>query len=113
MAFRRDVAYTDECVPRYVDLNTEEFTRVARLIESVLPDLASAHTRVEWDSPTRDLYAARRREAESLARALRESFAIAGPALDTYGEELAKAKMRVEDGDADAAQLARLMKPII
>lgn len=34
MAFRRDVAYLDQCVPEYVDLNGEEFKRVVRLADA-------------------------------------------------------------------------------
>jgi len=112
VAFRHEVRYLDDCVPQYVDLNAEEFKRVVRLIESILPELVSAHTRVEWEATAKDLYAARLREAESLAHDLRAAFAVAGPALDTYGQELTKAKAKVEEGDAAADQLARLMEPI-
>jgi hypothetical protein len=113
MAFRRDVAYLDEYVPEYVDLNAEEFKRVVRLLESVLPELASAYTRVQWEGKAQELYSARLREAESLAHDLREAFEVAGPALDAYGQALCAAKGKLAEGDAAADALANLMRPII
>jgi hypothetical protein len=113
VAFRRQVEYLDECVPECVNLNAEEFKRVSRMIESVLPDLGVARTRVEWDAPARDLYDRRLREADNLAHELRAAFVVAGPALATYGQELAKAKLSVEHGDGAAKRLQTLMDPII
>lgn len=113
MAFRRQVEYLDECVPEYVNLNGEEFKRVSGMIESVLLDLGAAHTQVEWESSAKDLYASRLREADNLAHELRAAFMMAGPALVTYGQELAKAKASVAYGDAAAKRLQQLMNPII
>ena len=69
MAFRRDVAYLDQCIPEYVDLNGEEFKRVVRLLEAVLPKLVEAPARVQWTGTAKDLYAARLREADGVGPA--------------------------------------------
>jgi hypothetical protein len=112
MAFRYQIAYLDECVPKYLHINADEFHRVIRLIGSGLPALVSAQDSVEWKSGAKDLYAARLHEAERLAHDLRAAFTVAAPALEDYGWSLASAKAKVEEGDRAADMLRDLMAPI-
>ena len=112
MAFRRDVAYLDECVPALVDLTAQEYLRVSRLIDTVEPELTDARQHLVWEASARSLYEQRMSEAVDLLTSLRDGYRTAGQALADYEQALRVAKRWVEEGDAAQSRLANLIAPL-
>lgn len=112
MAFRKDVAYLDECVPALVHLTAQEYLRVSRLIDTVQPELTSAREKLVWEASARSLYEQRMSEAEGLLTSLRDGYRTAGQALAEYEQALRVAKRWVEEGDAAQRCLADLIAPL-
>ena len=112
MAFRRDVAFMHEGEPGLMRLNGQEFERVVKLIETVLPGLVVTHTKVKWESAAADLCRSRLKDAETLTHELREAFSMASAALLTYADALAVAKQEMIRGDVANTALRELIEPI-
>ncbi|KWX03618.1 hypothetical protein TH66_12305 [Carbonactinospora thermoautotrophica] len=96
-----------------VDISAEELKRVGRLIDSVLPSLTDLYGKVEWEGAGRETYDRRLRECGSLLEMLRTGLARAAPALDDYSQALVRAKKKIEEGDAAAEELKKLIAPIV
>lgn len=112
MAFRKDVAYLDDCVPALVDLTAQEYLRVSRLVDTTEPILTDARATLIWEASARDLYEQRMSQAQDLLTSLRSAYWVSGQALAEYEQALRVAKRWVEEGDASQRRLADLIAPL-
>ncbi|MCP2261298.1 hypothetical protein LX15_005019 [Streptoalloteichus tenebrarius] len=113
MAYWSDVRYLAESEPGMVDVNAEEFRRVNRLIQAVLPELGQVRSATEWVGEGREVYDRKLGESLTLLEHLASAFQKAGDALDDYGRELRRAKECLDEGERKQDSLRHLLKPFL
>lgn len=98
MTFRSEVKYIEQFEPGLVDRNAEEFARMGRVLDSVVPSIVRA-SEVEWVSIAYQQYKARLKDAKLLIENLGIGFRAAHLALQGYASELSAARALIEEGD--------------
>lgn len=111
MTYRADVSYLQHCDPGMIRVNTEEYKRLTRLIDTAMPEFNQVKTTTEWEGGSRELFNRRLGETITVFRSLRSGFAQAGAALEHFVPELTKAKQLLSDGDELSDQLRTLIEP--
>lgn len=112
MAYWSDVRYIDESDPGMININAEEFKRLGRLADTVLPELAAVKAGTEWEGAGREGYDRKLDDVARLVRYLGDAFVAAGTALGDYVPKLKKAKDLLVEGQAQEKELERLLKSI-
>lgn len=112
MAYREAVEHLTPMDPATVAAIGQECLRAKAVISSVLPRLARLPGTVQWQSPTRDLYEQRLREAIDLAESLYHAFDKAGEAVLDYARAQQLAKAKAAQAAETEASLGLLIAPI-
>lgn len=110
--FRDQVFYIEQLRPEYTAMAAEEFERVARVIESGLPQLDGLVGTVDWSGAARERYETRLGQAADLATKLSIGYHRAGIALEDYWSAQQSAKDLVNTGIVLERRLGELIAPL-
>ncbi|WP_430791820.1 DUF6973 domain-containing protein [Actinoplanes sp. G11-F43] len=110
--FRDQVFYIEEMRPEYTAMAAEDFQRVARVIESGLPELDGLVGTVEWEGEAAERYETRLGQAVDIATKLGIGYRRAGTALENYRSAQQSAKDLVNTGIVLERRLGELIAPL-
>jgi hypothetical protein len=112
VAHHSEVAFIEKTEPMAVRMSAADYTRVERLVTSIVPSLQSLDSRMHWIGTSRDLYDRRMDQTIEVCGALQLSFREAAKALNDYATALDAAKPKVADGAKAEVRLADLLASI-